>query len=252
MALTNSLNLNSNGIVTFNSTTGVFTGSALTNHNLLLGAANNLITSVAPSATAGIPFVSGGASADGSFTTAVVAGGGTGAVTLTGVLTGNGTSAFTASAVTQHDVLVGGAANAVTSVSPSTAGFVLTSNGTGSDPSFQVSTPGAMAPYINVTGASQTMAVNQGYIANDAGSIVTFTPPAVCAVGTRFAVAGGADATSGWTIDLTANTQTMNFGSVVGTNAVASSNQFDCVEFVCTVANTQFTLLDSVGSPNVT
>lgn len=71
--------------------------------------------------------------------------------TATGVLSGNGT-AISGSAITQHDVLVGGASNAVTSVSPSTAGFVLTSNGTSSDPSFQaVSASGAI---ITITGNS--------------------------------------------------------------------------------------------------
>jgi len=39
--------------------------------------------------------------------------------------------------VTQHYALVGGASNSLTSVSPSTASYVMTSNGTGSDPSFQ-------------------------------------------------------------------------------------------------------------------
>ena len=42
--------------------------------------------------------------------------------------------------VTQYDVLVGGASNTITSVSPSTAGFILTSNGVSADPSFQAST----------------------------------------------------------------------------------------------------------------
>lgn len=46
-------------------------------------------------------------------------------------------SAFTTSSVTQHDILVAGANQTITSVTPSTAGLVLTSNGTGSDPSFQ-------------------------------------------------------------------------------------------------------------------
>src|SRR6185369_12490328 len=45
--------------------------------------------------------------------------GGTGAQTLTGVVIGNGTSALTGNAVTQHDILVGGASNAITSVAPS-------------------------------------------------------------------------------------------------------------------------------------
>lgn len=69
--------------------------TGLTNHSVLVGAGTSTITKVAPSATAGIPLVSNGAAADPSYTTAVVAGGGTGQTTLTtnGVLYGNGTSA---------------------------------------------------------------------------------------------------------------------------------------------------------------
>ena len=68
-----------------------------------------------------------------------VADGGTGAITLTGVISGNGTSALTASPVTQHDVLIGGVANAVVSVAPSgTTGVPLISNGVSADPSFGV------------------------------------------------------------------------------------------------------------------
>jgi len=111
--------------------------TGLTNHNVLIGAGTSTITKVAPSATSGVPLISQGASADPAFGTAVVAGGGTGAVSLTGVLTGNGTSAFTASAVTQHDVLVGGASNAITSVAPSaTTGVPLVSQGASADPAF--------------------------------------------------------------------------------------------------------------------
>lgn len=52
---------------------------SVTNHNVLLGAAANAITSLAPSATTGIALVSAGAAADPAFGTVVVAGGGTGA-----------------------------------------------------------------------------------------------------------------------------------------------------------------------------
>jgi hypothetical protein len=41
--------------------------------------------------------------------------------------------------LTAHDVLVGNGTGTVTLISPSTAGFILTSNGTGADPSFQAS-----------------------------------------------------------------------------------------------------------------
>lgn len=49
------------------------------------------------------------------------------------------------SSLTAHDVLVGNGTSGVTQVSPSTAGFVLTSNGTGSDPSFQAAPGGTWA-----------------------------------------------------------------------------------------------------------
>jgi hypothetical protein len=66
-----------------------------------------------------------------------VAHGGTGAGTLTGVLIGNGTSAVTASSITQHDILVGGASNAITSVAPSaTSGVPVISQGASADPAF--------------------------------------------------------------------------------------------------------------------
>lgn len=244
MATNNSINLSAAGLARYDGA-GTFTGVTVTQHDLLIGAASNGITSVAPSATVGIPVVSAGASADPAFGTAVVAGGGTGAVTLTGVLTGNGTSAFTASAVTQHDVLLGGASNAIVSLSPSTAGFVLTSNGVSADPSFQAASASGFAPYVNVTGTTQTMAVNTGYVSNNAG-LVTFTPPATCAVGTVFAVAGAG--AGGWTINLVTNSQTINDGSSPATTALASTNQFDSVQFVCITANSVFSVLNSQGN----
>jgi hypothetical protein len=106
-----------------------------TQYNVLTGGASNLINNVAPSATSGVPVISQGASSQPVFGTAVVAGGGTGATSLTGILTGNGTSAVTANAVTNHGVLIGGASNAASSLSVASTGTVLTGV-TGSDPAF--------------------------------------------------------------------------------------------------------------------
>ena len=112
----------------------------LTNHNVLIGAGTTTITKVAPSATVGIPLISQGAAADPIFGTVSVAGGGTGATSLTGVLTGNGTSPMTASPVTQYDVLVGAASNLVGSVGPGTAGQVLQSGGNAANPAYSTAT----------------------------------------------------------------------------------------------------------------
>lgn len=130
----NALNISSAGIVTFDGT-ATFSADTVTQHNALVGGASNAITSVAPAATSGVALISQGAAADPAFGTVVVAGGGTGAVTLTGVLTGNGTSAVTANAITQHGVVIAGASNAVASVGPGATGTVLIGT-TSSDPSF--------------------------------------------------------------------------------------------------------------------
>lgn len=64
------------GVLIGNGTSNV-TGQAVTQYNALIGGASNAITSVAPGTT-GIPLVSQGASANPAFSTAQVAGGGTG------------------------------------------------------------------------------------------------------------------------------------------------------------------------------
>lgn len=66
-----------------------------TQYNVQTGGANGTLNNVAPSATSGVPVISQGSSSQPIFGTAVVAGGGTGAATLTGLIYGNGTSAFT-------------------------------------------------------------------------------------------------------------------------------------------------------------
>jgi hypothetical protein len=111
----------------------------ITQYNIQTGGASNLLNNVAPSATSGVPVISQGSSSQPIFGTAVVAGGGTGAVSLTGVLTGNGTSAVTANTVTQHGVVVGGASNAVTSTGVGSTGQVLQAN-TGADPTYSTAT----------------------------------------------------------------------------------------------------------------
>jgi hypothetical protein len=70
------------GVLTGNGTSAV-TANAVSQYTTLVAGASNAVSGVAPSATAGIPLVSNGSSANPSYTTAVVAGGGTGATTFT-------------------------------------------------------------------------------------------------------------------------------------------------------------------------
>jgi hypothetical protein len=134
----NALDITSAGLVKFNGT-ATFSGVTTTNHNVLVGAASNGITSIAPSATSGVPLVSGGASADPSFTTAVVAGGGTGQVTLT-----------------NHGVLVGAGTSAITQLSTGSSGQVLQSGGASADPTYSTAT------YPATAGTSGNLLVSDG------------------------------------------------------------------------------------------
>jgi hypothetical protein len=122
MAVANSINEQTTGICGFTGT--AFTATSVTNHNIILGGSTtSTLTNVAPSATSCIPVISQGSSADPAFGTAVVAGGGTGQVTLT-----------------NHGVLVGAATAAITQLAAGSAGQVLQSGGASADPAYSTAT----------------------------------------------------------------------------------------------------------------
>lgn len=90
----NAINEATTGITGFTGT--AFTGTAVTQYNVITGGStSSTLNNVAPSATSGVPVISQGSSSQPVFGTAVVAGGGTGATSLTGIVLGNGTSAMT-------------------------------------------------------------------------------------------------------------------------------------------------------------
>ena len=78
-----------------------------------------------------------------------------------GVMSWDGVATINTSAITQYDILVGGASNAIVSVTPNTSGYVLTSNGTSANPSFQVpaSASGALIELAKRT-ASNSAAIS--------------------------------------------------------------------------------------------
>lgn len=159
--------------------------TGLTNHNVLVGAGTATITAVAPSATSGVALISQGAAADPAYGTVVVAGGGTGATTLTGVLTGNGTSAVTANTVTQHGVVLGGASNAVSSLAVAATGTVL-AGATGADPAFT----GSPSVSGSLTAAT-TITATLGAITATNGNLVMGT------AGNKIIVPTGSNASAG-------------------------------------------------------
>lgn len=99
-----------------------------------------------------------------------------------------------------------------------------------------------------VTGTSVSAAVNNAYILNNAG-LVTLTIPTTAAVGDVIKVVG--KGAGGWTIAQNAS-ENINFGNVTTTTgtggSLSSSLRYDCVELVCTVANTTWTVTSSIGN----
>lgn len=108
-------------------------------------------------------------------------------------------------------------------------------------------------PFIEVTSTSQAMAINTGYIANNA-ALVTATLPAVSAVGDLVWIVGKGP--GGWQIAQNAG-QTIHFGNQDTTTGAGghldSTNQYDAIQLLCTAANTDWTCTGIVqGNIDVT
>lgn len=177
-----------------------------------------------------------------------------GATTPTTVVgtTINATTGFRVNgAATSRKILVGDGTNMVLSTEtyavPGTSGNVLTSDGT----NWTSAAPSGGFTWTEVTGTSQSAAVNNGYIANNAG-LVTVTIPTTAAVGSIVRVTGkGAGL---WKLAQNAS-EIIHFGSTdttTGTGgSITATNRYDCIEIQCIVADTEWVVLSSVGNLTV-
>lgn len=181
----------------------------------------------------------------------------------------DGSGTFIGNSLTAHSLLIGGA-NSYTIVNLGVAtNGQLPIGSTGADPvlatltagtgisitnaagSITIAGTGGGLTWTDVTGTTQAMAVNNGYTANNAG-LVTLTLPSTAAYGTVMAVVGkGAGL---WKIAQNAG-QTIHFGianTTTGTGgSLASTFQYDVVYLLCSVVNTDFTVLQSLGNLTV-
>ena len=182
---------------------------------------------------------------------------GTGVVATTGGLTATaGGLTVTAGTVTitpfaTTGALVCNASGVVTDANANTAGFVLTSNGSGSVPTFQAAGASGFV-WVNTTGATQAMAASTGYVSNDGATLVTFTLPATAVVGAEVAVQGSGSGL--WTIAQNAG-QTIHFNAVDSTTGVtggvSSTSRYDSITLICNVANTDWVAYLSTGNLSV-
>jgi hypothetical protein len=151
----------------------------------------------------------------------------------------SGGNPVTGKVTTDGQLLIGATASPNIRVATLTAGTGITvTNGAGS---ITIAATGGGFTWTEVSGTTQNISVQNGYIANNAG-LVTLTLPVTAAIGDTFQIVGkGAGL---FTIAQNAN-QSIRLGgstSTVGVGgSVAATSATDWIELVCTTANTVFT-----------
>ena len=130
---------------------------------------------------------------------------------------------------------------------------VSLTNASGVSGNTTISASGGGLTWTVVTATTQTAASNNGYIANNAGT-VTVTLPATSVVGDIVAVTGINNAT-GWKVAQNAGNQIF-FGtasSTAGTGgSLASTATRDTVFLLCTTASANWQVIDAIGNITVT
>lgn len=185
----------------------------------------------------------------------------------TGIAKYDGAGTFSATTTTNHAVLIGAAANAITNLGPLTNGQ-LAIGSTGNDPSAATLTAGTGISITNgagsitisgtgsgltwsTKGASDALLVNNGYICN-AGAALSFSLPAASAVGDVVAIT--LDGSTSWTITQAANQQ-IRIGSSTTTlgvgGSLSSTAVGDTITAVCSVANLTWNVISSMGNITV-
>ena len=123
----------------------------------------------------------------------------------------------------------------------------VTTSATGS--AVTINTSGGGLAWTEVTGTSQAMVAENGYLTNNAG-LVTCTLPATAAQFTMLEVVG--QGAGGWAISQNAG-QTIIWESTASTTtgvggSLASTDQYDKVRLMCTVTDTDWTVVASKGN----
>lgn len=273
MAVNNSINSFSltAGLMTANGT-GTISTVAPTNHAVQVGNGSSTLNSlsvgtngqllvaattadpswVTPTAGTGLSITTNATTLSYALSVPVsVSNGGTGATSFTAhsVLLGQGTSAITALGAASNGQLIIGSTSADPVLATLTAGTgVSITNGAGS---ITINAVGSGVTWNEITGTSASMAVNDGYIANNAG-LVTLTLPTTAALGSVIYVTG--KGAGGWKIAQNSG-QTINLGTATTTSgasgSLASTNTFDSLMLVCITANNVFNVLNVVGNITV-
>ena len=234
----------SGGVLYFNSTSTIASSGALTANQIVLGGGASGPTVLGSLGTVNT-VLHGNAGGVPSFS----------AVSLTADVSGvlPATSGGTGVNNGSNTITLGGNINTVAAFSTTGSG-ALTFNTSGTTVATIPSGTVTLATTAQVIAWSATavdvnpMVVNNGYITTSA-TLVTLTLPATAAVGTLFYIVG--QGTGGWKIaPQSSPAQIIHLGNThttAGSGSLASSDPNDCVTLVCTVANTEFSVISSVG-----
>lgn len=222
--------------------------TGLTNHAVLVGAGTTTITKVGPTATAGQVLQSAGAAADPAFSTATYPSTTTvsqilyssATNTVSGLATANqgvlttgttGIPVITAMA-TNGALIIGSTAGAPASATLSAGAGISITNGSNS---ITIAATGGGFTWTDVTTATQTLAVQNGYVTDRAGG-VTYTLPATASLGDCIKIVGK----SGIAVVTPNANQQILIGSVSGTvgatGTATANNVGDCLELICITA----------------
>lgn len=137
--------------------------------------------------------------------------------------------------------------NSSSNIPTGATGTVLTGNGVGTASTMQ--TPSGNGALVDQNSSTVTMAVNSTYVTDNGASLVTYTLPAAGTLGQFVEIVG---ASAGlWTIAQAAG-QTIHFGNVNTTTgaggSMSATNRYDCIKLRCTTANTDWTVVSSMGN----
>lgn len=126
---------------------------------------------------------------------------------------------------------------------------IVTVTGNPGTNTLTISISGGGFTWNTVTGTTQALAINTGYIANNAG-MVTFTLPASSSVGDIIEITGINNAT-GWRVAQNSG-QTIYMSTIATTTgtggSLTSSATRDSIRMVCVVANTDWNVISSIGN----
>lgn len=242
--------------------TETVTLTGLTNHAVLVGAGTTTITKVGPTATAGQVLQSAGAAADPAFSTATYPL----TTTVSQILYSSAANTVSGLATANRAVLTTGTTGIPVLTAIATDGQIIIGSTVGSPAaatitagtgisvtnasnSITIAVTGAGFAWTDVTSATQTLAVANGYITDRGGGVV-YTLPATASLGDEIIILGKLGLT---TIAQNAN-QSIRLGSSISTVGVGGSftgtNLGDCITLSCTTlgASTVWAAQSSVGN----